>query len=118
MTLTELQFRAHRVNVQNGWWEDRDAMIESHPSALPAVVLCCIALQHSELSEAVEAIRKHVPLTWSDHTQPDTAVREMAGCVVRIMDLCERMGWDLEKAVTAEIDRNETRGHRHGGRAA
>ncbi len=114
-----LQREAHRVNVANGWWEDRRRLMTSGvPGAQANVALACLALVTSEVAEAMEAVRKHDPATWGDAETKDTLVRELAGCVVRCMDLAGELGLPLAEAIRAEIRANTARGHKHGGKAA
>lgn len=117
-----VQADAHRVNVQNGWWEERekiDCWCASYGVDYgPHLAIELIGLAHTELSEAVEAARKHDPKTWGDHTTKDTMVRELAGTVVRIMDMAEYFGLPLAKAIEGEIEANRTRGYKHGGKKA
>lgn len=116
------QADAHRVNVQNGWWDQRHRIRElcggSGISYSPNLAIELIGLAHTELSEAVEAARKHDSKTWGDYTTKDTMVRELAGTVVRIMDMAEYFGLPLAKAIEAEIEANRTRGYMHGGKKA
>lgn len=113
------QRAAYRVNVGNGWWDDRNAIIRSEmPGALPIVVTACLGLVATEVSEAIEAVRKHDSVTWSDANTKDTLVRELAGAVVRCMDLAERLELPLAEAIVAEIKANAERGYKHGGKAA
>lgn len=115
----ETQREAHRVNVSNGWWDDRRWLMTSGIHGAQAnVILACLALVTSEVAEAIEAVRKHDPRTWSDAETKDTLVRELAGAVVRIMDLAEELGLPLAEAIRAEIRANTDRGHKHGGKAA
>lgn len=110
---------AYQINVANGWWEDRNAIMASGmPSVVPLVVIGCLGLVQSEASEAIEAARKHEFATWSDAKTKDTLVRELAGTVVRCMDLAERFGLPLAEAIVEEIKANAERGFRHGGKAA
>jgi hypothetical protein len=114
----------HSVNRHNGFWEDLEALkavaSTAGPSmeavALREIVLGRIALIHSEGSEGVEAVRKHPVGTWTS-TEKDSMVSEMAGTVVRIMDLCQWLGLPLGEAVIAEVNRNEKRGWKHGNKA-
>ena len=114
-----VQREAHRVNVANGWWEDRRRLMTSGVQGAQAnVILACLALVTSEVAEAMEAVRKHDPATWANAETKDTLVRELAGCVVRCMDLAGELELPLAEAIRAEIDANAARGFRHGGKAA
>ena len=112
----ELCWRA--VNVANGWWEDREAIASAHLKGQHQVMLAALALVTTEISEAVEAIRKHDPTTWANTKEKDTFARELAGATIRIMDLAAWVGVDLGEAIRAELEANKARGHRHGGKAA
>ena len=108
----------HNVNVSNGWWQDRVAIAAAHPNGKHQVILAALALVTTEISEAVEAVRKHDPTTWADTKTKDTFARELAGATLRIMDLAAWTGVDLGEAIRAELEANKARGHRHGGKAA
>jgi len=113
------QRSAHGVNYRNGWWDDRDKIMESGiPNAVPLVTIACLGLVGTEVAEAIEAARKHDFATWGNHTTKDTMVRELAGTIVRCMDLAERFDMPLAEAIVEEIKANAERGFRHGGKAA
>jgi len=87
-----------------GWWdkERNDGEI--------------IALMHSELSEALEAIRHGNPP--DDHIPEFTGVEaEMADVIIRIMDFGLARGLHIAEALEAKIAYNKTRAHKHGGKA-
>lgn len=110
---------AHAVNNRNGWWADRDMLMASGmPNAVPMVVIGCLGLVTSEAAEAMEAARKQPMEAWSDAKTKDTLVREIAGTVVRCMDLATRFDLPLAEAIVEEIKANAERGFRHGGKAA
>jgi len=70
-----------------------------------------IALMHSELSEALEALRK--PDTESVIDEGPVA-EELADCVIRIMDYCEGFGIDLGHAIWEKYWYNRKRDYKHG----
>ncbi len=79
----------------------------------------CLALIHSEVSEALEALREsddlHMTRTGSNQ-KPDGFVVELADVVIRIADLCGQHGLDLEHAITEKMFYNSRREHKHGKR--
>lgn len=117
-----VQADAFRVNLTNGWWSERTTILEiceaNGIDYRPHLAIELVGLIHTEPSEAIEAARKHPAESWGDYTKKDTLVRELAGTVVRIMDMAEYFGLPLAQAIEAEIEHNRTRGFRHGGKAA
>lgn len=117
-----IQERSFCVNCANGWWLKRDRVIGVLEGLgidhTPNLLIECLGLAGTELSEAIEAVRKHDPKTWADASNKDTLVRELAGCIVRIMDIASHEGLPLAEAIIQEVRHNETRGHMHGGKRA
>ena len=72
-----------------------------------------IALIHSELSEALEAIRHGNP---PDDKIPEFSgyEAELADAIIRIMDLAVGRGLRVGEAIVAKMEYNETRPHKHG----
>lgn len=117
---------AHGVNRANGFWEELEELggilskvgrVELRERLFREIVLGRLALIHSEPSEAVEAVRKQNPNVWLS-TEKDSLTSELAGTIVRCMDLAAWLGLPLAEAIVAEVNRNSKRGYMHGGKAA
>jgi NTP pyrophosphatase (non-canonical NTP hydrolase) len=103
-TFTETAAAVHAQAVAKGWWET-----DRNEGEL-------IALMHSELSEALEGLRHGNPP--SDHIPAFSAVEEeFADVVIRIMDHAAAKGYRVGEALEAKLVFNQTRPHRHGGKA-
>lgn len=81
-------------------------------------VLAKIALCHSELSEALEAVREGKYVAYEKDGKPEGVVVELADTMIRIMHLCGLLGLDLESAIEMKMAANQKRPYRHGGRLA
>ncbi len=76
----------------------------------------CIALMHSELSEALEALRKN-PLQKDEHCPAYSNLEvELADCVIRIMDYAGMRNLDVAGAILAKVEYNKSRTVKHGGK--
>lgn len=92
--INELIEDCYLVAKEKGWWDKERSDAE------------IIALMHSELSEALEAMRNH-------GTKDDIA-EELADCCIRIFDYCGAKQIDLYAALVKKIEYNKTRPYRHG----
>mgnify|MGYP001563192199 FL=1 len=95
-TIRKFIDESHKIAREKGWWEGQRNDGE------------LIALMHSELSEALEAMRNH-------GSQEDIA-EELADCCIRIFDYCGARGIDLQKAIGKKIKKNRSRPYKHGNK--
>lgn len=88
---------------EKGWWDGERNDGE------------CIVLMHSELSEALEALRHGNPP--SEKAAGFSAVEEeLADVVIRIMDFAAQRGYDIGGAILGKATYNDGRPHMHGGK--
>ena len=94
LSINDFIKECHSVAKSKGWW--MDARNEGE----------LIALMHSEISEALEAMRNH-------GKQEDIA-EELADCCIRIFDYCGARNIDLQAALEKKAEKNKSRPYRHG----
>lgn len=123
MTINEWSAAVYALAVSKGWWVANDAP----PSTQD--ILAKIALIHSELSEALEVVRDNdfnPAHTWEvgrctrpgdPPPKPEGFGIELADAVIRIFDLAEACGVDLERCIAVKHNYNKSRPYRHGKRA-
>jgi|TARA_R110000868_G_scaffold279694_2_gene539766 NTP pyrophosphatase (non-canonical NTP hydrolase) len=122
MNIKEIQKEIHKVNVKKGFWVGGDRNVGE-----------MLMLVVSELGEAIEAHRSGrkalvelFNVKEIDRTEPsdyqndfeqcikDTFEDEVADAVIRIMDMCEGLGIDLERHIDLKLEYNRTRPYKHG----
>jgi len=85
-----------------GWWDGERNEAE---------IIC---LMHSELSEALEALRHGNPP--SDHISYSLLEEEMADVIIRIMDYAFAKKLLVPEALIAKLAFNRKREFKHGGK--
>lgn len=116
MHIKTLCEEAHRIACEKGFWDDaagRPGQAIRNTSELLMLIV-------SELGEACEALRndfrqkeranRFAPITW----QKDTFEDEIADTFIRLGDLCEAMGIDIEWQIKKKMEYNEKRPQKHG----
>jgi hypothetical protein len=112
MTIKKWQEEIHKNAKEKGWHDGpKRKPLEFH------------MLMVSEIAEASEEVRngkapfyKKGRIEDYGNSKPEGEAVELADCVIRIMDLFEYRGWDLEEIMTIKHDYNKTRPYRHGGK--
>jgi NTP pyrophosphatase (non-canonical NTP hydrolase) len=120
--IQELTEEIRRLCTEKGWRRDVIASKTGYEFA------AYIALAHSELSEALEAYRDKV---WSDtktiikassetegalEQKPVGVGPELADVIIRIIDMCDIWGINIEYELERVIAYGWTRPYKHGGR--
>lgn len=107
-----MQKQSWLISDQHGWHEpqEHNGIVRD---ASTSERLCLI---HSEVSEALESVRKNEDLIWFDGDKPEGIGIELADVVIRVGDLCEILGIDLEKCIEIKSTYNTGRPFRHGGK--
>ena len=97
----QVQAEVHRIACGHGWWttEKEDGT--------------CIALMHSELSEALEACRLGNPPSEICDGVSEVEI-ELADVIIRIMDFACRRGLHVSDAILAKMEYNRERPYKHG----
>lgn len=140
--INEWRDRVHTTAVEKGWWEPQEVWVslpepEGHQEYGKAQRSFgdLIALVHSELSEALEEHRagrspeylyyRHAngsvvnrPESYPERmVKPEGIPAELADVIIRVLDIAGYYGIDIEHAMLVKARYNESRSHRHGGKA-
>lgn len=127
MTIKELAKDVHKNAKAHGWWDGEERSFGE-----------LIALCHSELSEALEEYRNskgpaeayYECVSGKDiqdkctgdccpacsGAKPCGIPSELADVVIRIFDMAEHYGIDIEAAILEKHEFNKSRPYRHGGK--
>lgn len=146
-SISEFQDEAHGISCAKGWHEvpscdtkatgkgvaldqfnDEPGLAVRAARTLPVNVnydrvSTLLALTHSEVSEAVEELRKgeefillYYKADKNGFMKPEGVEAELADVIIRVLDIGGELGLDLETALQAKLNYNRTRPERHGGK--
>ena len=96
--LNELAYFCHANAVRRGFWESFDYDDPRH-------ILSVLALIGTEVSEAVEAVRK-------DDTE--NFAEELADILIRVFDVAGAMDVNIGRMVLDKMEKNRGRSFKHG----
>ena len=103
-SIKDWQKEVHELAVQKGWWENPRSQTE------------LLALSICELTEGIEEIRKGNDSYYEVDGKPMGLQTEIADCIIRLMDMAEANGWNIEEIMRKKHDYNKLRQWKHGGK--
>ena len=98
----------HQDNVNSGWWHDpRTNEFLKSETRLTETLGWKFALVHTEVSEAVEGVRKNL----NDDKLPHRKMVEVeiADAIIRLLDIAGAMGLDIGNAMREKREFNAKR---------
>ncbi|KKM14494.1 hypothetical protein LCGC14_1705600 [marine sediment metagenome] len=119
MTIKQLCKISHKTAVEKGFWGEvgRNCGTNSaiyKNNGLTRNLSELLMLIVSELGEACEALRKGNRQVLKKQWKKDTFEDELADAMIRIGDLADSEGIDLEWQIKKKLEYNKSRPYKHG----
>lgn len=105
LLVNDVTMYCHGAHFACGWWHNKDGSPKDVTN--PDFLAAKIALMHSELSEALEGMRKGLQDDHLPHLDMFTV--ELADTMIRIMDTAGALGLPLGDALSQKLRYNMTR---------
>lgn len=114
MHIDDMAGDVHKLAKEKGWWDGYALPLNQNDAEIIATKLMLVV---TELAEAMEEIRDERSLYYTgEDGKPEGFAIELADAAIRLFDLAEACGFDIEDAMRVKHEYNKTRKHRHGGR--
>ena len=98
--ISNTQWLCHALASKSGWWNGVDVTDKN-------ILGCKLALVHSEVSEALEGVRKDTMDSHLPHRK--TVEVELADAIIRIFDLAGALDLDVAGALIEKLAYNQQR---------
>jgi len=98
-----LQKMCYQVSYNSGWHHDEDGNLIDAEKTVPLDLV----LIHSEISEALEGHRKNLMDSYLPHRKAIEV--ELADAMIRILDMSESLGFDMETTIQEKLIYNANR---------
>jgi hypothetical protein len=113
LSIAYWQRAVHELAKLKQWHKREDGTdVDQHD---PERIAARLERIHSEVSEAGECVALDQMAVWyQPYGKPEGFPIELADAVIRILDLAESLGIDIEAAMVLKHEYNKSRPERHG----